>query len=253
MAQKNRTAIVTGGTRGIGKAIALKMSQDGYKTVITYKNDRLSAESTVQEIENAGGKCIAVKANIAKQTGVDTIVKTAINAWGRVDVLVNNAGISSNKTAISDTDPADWIEMIDVNLHGVFNMTRKIVPLMRQQGIGNIINLSSNITKRLAPTFGAYAVSKAGLEALTIILAKEEAANGIRVNAIAPGPIRTKMLQDLLDEMGPLKAEAFVNTLPMQRTGKPEEIANMVAMLASDVSSYVTGQVIYVNGGGPGG
>ncbi len=124
---------------------------------------------------------------------------------------------------------------------------------MRKQGSGNIVNLSSNITKRLAPTFGAYAVSKAGLEALTIILAKEEALHGIRVNAIAPGPISTKMLQDLLEEMGAQKADEFVNTLPMKRVGTPQEIADMVSMLASDVSSYVTGQIIYVNGGGPAG
>lgn len=249
MTQDTPTCIVTGGTRGIGKAIALKMSADGYKTLLTYKSDESSAIDTTQEIRRSGGECVCIKADLIRLESVDTVVETALSTWGKIDVLVNNAAISSNKSLIADTDPGDWKEMLNVNLNSVFDITRKVVPLMRQQGGGNIVNLSSNITKRLAPTFGAYAVSKAGLEALTIILAKEEASNGIRVNAIAPGPINTKMLQGLLDEMGPKKTKAFLDMVPMKRAGEPEEIANMVAMLVSDVSSYVTGQVIYVNGG----
>lgn len=253
MSKATPTAIITGGTRGIGKAIALKLSADGYKTLITYRGDAASAAQTAQEIRSMGGENISIQADITDQAGISSMVDTIMNAWGRIDVLVNNAGISSNKASIADTEPNDWTEMIDTNLHGVFNTIREVVPLMRKQGSGNIVNLSSNITKRLAPTFGAYAVSKAGLEALTIILAKEEALHGIRVNAIAPGPISTKMLQDLLEEMGPQKADEFVNTLPMKRVGTPQEIADMVSMLASGVSSYVTGQIIYVNGGGPAG
>jgi len=253
MTQDALTSIVTGGTRGIGKAIALRMAADGYQTLLTYKSDESSAAETAEQVRNLGGKCVCVKADLTSQKSVDTVVKTALSNWGKIDVLVNNAGMSSNKHLIADTDPKDWAEMMNVNLNGVFDITRKVIPLMRRWGGGNIVNLSSNITKRLAPTFGAYAVSKAGLEALTIILAKEEAPNGIRVNAIAPGPINTKMLNELLDEMGPEKAKAFVDTVPMKRIGEPEEIADMVAMLVSDVSSYVTGQIIYVNGGGPSG
>ncbi len=249
MAQDTPTCVVTGGTRGIGKAIALRMSADGYKTLLTYKSDESSAIETTQEIRNLGSECVCVKANLTRPESVDTVVETALSTWGKIDVLVNNAAISSNENLIADTDPEDWKEMINVNLNSVFDITRKVIPIMRRRGGGNIVNLSSNITKRLAPTFGAYAVSKAGLEALTIILAKEEAPNGIRVNAIAPGPINTKMLQGLLDEMGPEKAKAFLNMVPMKRAGEPEEIASMVAMLVSDVSSYVTGQVIFVNGG----
>lgn len=249
MAQDTPTCVVTGGTRGIGKAIALRMSADGYKTLLTYKSDESSAIETTQEIRNLGSECVCVKANLTRPESVDTVVETALSTWGKIDVLVNNAAISSNENLIADTDPEDWKEMINVNLNSVFDITRKVIPIMRRRGGGNIVNLSSNITKRLAPTFGAYAVSKAGLEALTIILAKEEAPNGIRVNAIAPGPISTKMLQGLLDEMGPEKAKAFLNMVPMKRAGEPEEIASMVAMLVSDVSSYVTGQVIFVNGG----
>jgi 3-oxoacyl-[acyl-carrier protein] reductase len=249
MAQDTPTCVVTGGTRGIGKAIALRMSADGYKTLLTYKSDESSAIETTQEIRNLGSECVCVKADLTRPESVDTVVQTALSTLGKIDVLVNNAAISSNENLIADTDPEDWKEMINVNLHSVFDITRKVIPIMRRRGGGNIVNLSSNITKRLAPTFGAYAVSKAGLEALTIILAKEEAPNGIRVNAIAPGPINTKMLQGLLDEMGPEKAKAFLNMVPMKRAGEPEEIASMVAMLVSDVSSYVTGQVIFVNGG----
>jgi len=249
MAQDTPTCVVTGGTRGIGKAIALRMSADGYKTLLTYKSDESSAIETTQEIRNLGSECVCVKADLTRPESADTVVQTALSTLGKIDVLVNNAAISSNENLIADTDPEDWKEMINVNLHSVFDITRKVIPIMRRRGGGNIVNLSSNITKRLAPTFGAYAVSKAGLEALTIILAKEEAPNGIRVNAIAPGPINTKMLQGLLDEMGPEKAKAFLNMVPMKRAGEPEEIASMVAMLVSDVSSYVTGQVIFVNGG----
>ncbi|MGB0636315.1 MAG: SDR family NAD(P)-dependent oxidoreductase [Gammaproteobacteria bacterium] len=249
MAQDTPTCVVTGGTRGIGKAIALRMSADGYKTLLTYKSDESSAIETTQEIRNLGSECVCIKADLTRPESVDTVVQTALSTLGKIDVLVNNAAISSNENLIADTDPEDWKEMINVNLHSVFDITRKVIPIMRRRGGGNIVNLSSNITKRLAPTFGAYAVSKAGLEALTIILAKEEAPNGIRVNAIAPGPINTKMLQGLLDEMGPEKAKAFLNMVPMKRAGEPEEIASMVAMLVSDVSSYVTGQVIFVNGG----
>ena len=171
MAQDTPTCVVTGGTRGIGKAIALRMSADGYKTLLTYKSDESSAIETTQEIRNLGSECVCVKANLTRPESVDTVVETALSTWGKIDVLVNNAAISSNENLIADTDPEDWKEMINVNLNSVFDITRKVIPIMRRRGGGNIVNLSSNITKRLAPTFGAYAVSKAGLEALTIILA----------------------------------------------------------------------------------
>jgi NAD(P)-dependent dehydrogenase (short-subunit alcohol dehydrogenase family) len=140
-----------------------------------------------------------------------------------------------------------------VNLTGPFSLIQAVLPHMRARRSGVIVNISSNVTQRLPATYGPYTVSKCGLEALTRILAKEEGANGIRVNAIAPGPIATDMLQESLVDMGPERAEAFIRSVPLQRLGRPEEIASAVRFLVSEAASYVTGQVIFVNGGGPGG
>ncbi len=245
-------AIVTGGSRGIGKAIALHLAAQGFNLFISFKHDKKAAAQVVSDIKSNGGKAEMIQADLASSDSADTIAQATIEYFGRIDVLINNAGISSNKNLIADTAELEWNEIININLHGVFRMLKAVVPHMRRQKKGNIVNLSSNITKRLAPTFGPYAVSKAALETLTQILAKEEAANGIRVNAVAPGPIQTDMLEKLLVEMGTERANFFVDSMPMKRMGTPDEIANMVVMLTSNVASFVTGQVIYVNGGGPG-
>jgi 3-oxoacyl-[acyl-carrier protein] reductase len=252
MVLKHQTAIVTGGSRGIGKAIALHLSAQGFNLVISFKQDEKAAAQVVSNIKNNGGNAEMIQADLASSDSANTIAEETIKHFGRIDVLINNAGVSSNKNLIADTAESEWNEIINVNLHGVFRMLKAVVPHMRRQKKGNIVNLSSNITKRLAPTFGPYAVSKAALETMTQILAKEEAINGIRVNAVAPGPIKTDMLAKLLDEMGPERAKSFVESMPMKRMGTPEEIASMVVMLTSDVASFVTGQIIYVNGGGPG-
>lgn len=252
MALKHQTAIVTGGSRGIGKAIAMHLSAQGFNLAISFKHDEKAAAQVVSNIKNNGGNAEMIQADLASSDSANTIAEETIKHFGRIDVLINNAGVSSNKNLIADTAESEWNEIINVNLHGVFRMLKAVVPHMRRQKKGNIVNLSSNITKRLAPTFGPYAVSKAALETMTQILAKEEAINGIRVNAVAPGPIKTDMLAKLLDEMGPERAKSFVESMPMKRMGTPEEIASMVVMLTSDVASFVTGQIIYVNGGGPG-
>mgnify|MGYP003992793161 FL=1 len=206
----------------------------------------------VSDIQKSGGAAEMIRADLSLADSANDITRTTIERFGRIDVLINNAGVSSNKSLIADTPDLEWNEIIEVNLHGVFRMMKAVVPHMRQQKKGNIVNISSNITKRLAPTFGTYAISKAALETMTQIVAKEEAANGIRVNAVAPGPIKTDMLEKLLKEMGAKRAKSFVDSMPMKRMGTADEIANMVAMLTSDVASFVTGQIIYVNGGGPG-
>jgi 3-oxoacyl-[acyl-carrier protein] reductase len=252
MVLKHQTAIVTGGSRGIGKAIAMHLSAQGFNLAISFKHDEKAAAQVVSNIKNNGGNAEMIQADLGSSNSANTIAEETIKHFGRIDVLINNAGVSSNKNLIADTAEHEWNEIINVNLHGVFRMLKAVVPHMRRQKKGNIVNLSSNITKRLAPTFGPYAVSKAALETMTQILAKEEATNGIRVNAVAPGPIKTDMLTKLLDEMGPERAKSFVESMPMKRMGTPEEIASMVVMLTSDVASFVTGQIIYVNGGGPG-
>ncbi|MGE0483596.1 MAG: SDR family NAD(P)-dependent oxidoreductase [Gammaproteobacteria bacterium] len=253
MPDTDRVAIVTGASRGIGRAIALELAAQGCDIVLNYARRADSAAEVVAAIEAGGRRALAVQADIGGAEAAKRLCGAALDSFGRIDVVVNNAGVSSNETLIADTPEEAWREMLATNLDGVYHMVRAVVPLMRAQGHGHIVNLSSNVTQRMPATFGPYTISKVAVEALTRILAKEEGPHGIRVNAVAPGPIMTEMLAGLLEHMGPEKAAAFVRSVPLGRTGEPHEIAAIVAMLVSDVASYVTGQVVYVNGGGPGG
>jgi 3-oxoacyl-[acyl-carrier protein] reductase len=250
---KNKSIVVTGGSRGIGRAIAIEFANQDYDVLITYLSNEIAAQEVLEAIEAAGAKGVAIKADTCDKTSAGKIIECALNAFGKIDVLVNNAGISPPKEFLVDQTVEDWDATMDANLSSAFRMVKAVIPHMRKQASGNIINISSNVTRRLAPNFGPYAVSKAGLEALTQVLSKEEASHGIRVNAIAPGFIETDMLRNAFNELGEAKAREYEESIPMKRLGRPEEIANMVAVLASNTSSFVTGQVIYVNGGGPGG
>ncbi|MEQ8230211.1 MAG: 3-oxoacyl-ACP reductase family protein [Gammaproteobacteria bacterium] len=253
MTSSHRVALVTGGSRGIGRAIALALAADGCDVALSYVSDTDGAADTARAIEASGRRALALCADLGAPDAASALVDAVLDAWGHIDVLVNNAGVSSNDTLIADTSPSAWARIIDVNLNGTYHMVHAVVPHMRGRGGGHIVNLSSNVTQRMPPTFGAYTVSKAGIEALTRILAKEEGPHGIHVNAIAPGPIATDMLNGLLERMGAARAQAFVDSVPLRRIGRPEEIAAMVAMLVSSTASFVSGEVIYVNGGGPGG
>lgn len=252
MTAQSGTAIVTGGSRGIGRAIAEALAKAGFKVAIGYRERRAEADALAARIHAAGGHAIAVRNDVTRREDANALIKATIDAFGGVDVLVNNAGIALPNVSIADTDAAQWERVLAVNLSAPFNLIRAVLPHMREQRRGHIINISSNATARLPAGLGAYTVSKAGLEALTRILAKEEGPNGIRVNAVAPGPIRTEMLEEYLEKMGPERTQAFLGSIPLRRAGEPQEIAAMVAFLATD-ASYVTGQVIFVNGGGPGG
>jgi len=251
MKDENRVAVVTGGSRGIGKAIAIKLAKENCDVLITYQKDKVSADETVDTLKSLGKKAVSLQVEMSDPTAGVTICSHALKEFGKIDILINNAGIGSPKRFIVDSEETDWYRTINTNLNGIFRTIKAIVPHMRSRKTGNIVNISSNVTRRLAPNFGPYAVSKAGLEALTQVLAKEEAGNGIRVNAIAPGFVDTDLLQTAFDEVGIEKAEALLHSIPLKRLGMPSEIADMVAVLASNVSSYVTGQIIYVNGGGP--
>ena len=253
MDQEHGVALVTGGSRGIGRAIVAALAHAGYRIAFSYAERAEPAEQLAAKIKSTGGDARAFKADVSVAGDVSRLVDQTLSAFSRIDVLVNNAGVGLTGAKLADLDPDDWYRILDVNLNGPFRMIQAVLPHMRGRRQGNIINLSSNVTRRLPATFGAYTVSKAGIDALTQVLAKEEGTNGIRVNAVAPGPIQTEMLQSSLDKMGKERADAFLRSTPLGRAGQPEEIAAAVRFLVSEAASYITGQVIYVNGGGPGG
>ncbi|HTT39956.1 MAG TPA: 3-oxoacyl-ACP reductase family protein [Burkholderiales bacterium] len=250
---ESNVAIVTGGSRGIGRAIAQALAASGHRVMLSFREREADAQAVVDGIKRQGGEACCTRADVGAPRDAKALAQEALDAFGRIDVLVNNAGVHLPGLRFADVTPDQWARLLQVNLTGPLLLTQAVLPHMRSRRSGCVINLSSNVTQRMPAGFGAYAVSKVGLEAFTRILAKEEGPNGIRVNAVAPGPIRTEMLQETLDLMGAERAQAFLKSVPLGRAGEPEEIAATVAFLASNAASYLTGQVIYVNGGGPGG
>jgi len=246
-------AIVTGASRGIGRAIAAALAASGHRVVLSYRDREDQAANLVENIRAAGGEAVPVRADVGQPMEADALVRTALDTFGQVDVLVNNAGVHLPGVPLAAVRWEEWERLLRVNLSGPFRLIQAVIPQMRERRRGHTVNISSNVTQRFPAGRGPYAVSKVGLEAMTRILAEEEGPHGIRVNAIAPGPIRTDMLEESLKVMGPERAEAFIRSVPLGRPGQPEEIASVVVFLVSDAASFITGQVIYVNGGGPGG
>lgn len=253
MTAENRVAIVTGASRGIGRAIARGLAEAGFTIAANYRTGDREARDLVEQIVVQGGRARVFKADVSVPAQANDLIASALDVFGQVDVLVNNAAVSAARVRLGDVPLDDWERVLRVNLSGPFSLIKAVLPHMRERGTGCIVNLSSNVTQRFPALYGAYTVSKCGLDALTRILAKEEGPHGIRVNAIAPGPIATEMLEQAFAGMGREKADAFVRSVPLGRTGRPEEIAAVVRFLTSEAASYLTGQVIYVNGGGPGG
>ncbi|KPK32899.1 MAG: hypothetical protein AMJ66_06165 [Betaproteobacteria bacterium SG8_40] len=248
-----KIALVTGGSRGIGRAVVELLAGRGYRVMFTYLNNREQADEVVAAVAAAGGEARAMRADAADAGAAPGVVRSVIDAWGRIDVLVNNAGTHLPGVTIADTPAAEWDRIIRTNLYGPFHLVQAALVPMREHGSGNIVNISSNVTQRFPAGYGAYTVSKSALDTMTRILSKEEGPNGIRINAVAPGPIRTDMLAEALDGLDSEKARAFTASVPLRRAGEPVEIAEAVAFLISDAASYMTGQIVYVNGGGPGG
>lgn len=244
MMLKNKVALVTGASRGIGRAIALKLAEKGAKVAVNYAGREDAASETVNMIKQSGGDAFAIKANVANGEEVQQMVKQVIEMFGALDILVNNAGITRDNL-IMRMKEADWDDVISTNLKGVFNCTKAVTRQMMKQRKGRIINISSIVGVSGNPGQANYVAAKAGVIGLTKSAAKELASRSITVNAIAPGFIETEMTDELADSL----KEEMLKQIPLAEFGQPEDIANVVAFLASDESKYMTGQTIHVDGG----
>ena len=239
---QDQVALVTGASRGIGRAIAFALAQEGAKVVVNYSSSAAAAESVVGEIQQQGGEALALQADVSQTEQVDQLVEKTQEKWGKIDILVNNAGITKDNLLIR-MKLEDWQAVLALNLTGVFLCTRAVGKLMLKQRRGRIINIASVSGQMGNPGQANYSAAKAGVIGLTKTLAKEFASRGITVNAVAPGFIETDMTHDL-------KAEEILKLIPLGRFGKPEEVAQMVSFLASNpASAYITGQVFNVDGG----
>ena len=239
---RGQVAIVTGASRGIGRAIALELASAGANVAINYASSSGAAEEVVSEITAAGGSAIALQADVSKADQVDALLNTVMEKWNRVDVLVNNAGITRD-TLLLRMKPEDWQAVIDLNLTGVFLCTRAISKVMLKQRSGRIINISSVAGQMGNPGQANYSAAKAGVIGFTKTVAKELATRGITVNAVAPGFIATDMTSNL-------KSEEILKFIPLGRYGQPEEVAGLVRFLAADpAAAYITGQTLNVDGG----
>lgn len=239
-----KTVVITGASKGIGAATAILFAEKGYNVVINYNESFESASLLCRSLVSNGYSVVTQKANVANRLETEILVKETLYKFGNIDVLINNAGIAY-QGLITDTDEVDFDRIMDVNLKGVFNCCKSVVPTMISQKSGRIINISSMWGQVGASCEVAYSAAKAGVIGLTKALAKELAPSGITVNAIAPGMIETNMIGNLtVDEI-----TDFVETVPLGRMGTPDEIASAAYFLASDSADYITGQVLGINGG----
>lgn len=238
------TAIVTGASRGIGRAVALRLAHDGFTVAVNYRSAEAEALSLVEEIAGAGGTAGAFQADVSDFDGAGRLVQAAIEAFGAVDVLVNNAGITRDRL-IPMMSEADFNDVVRTNLNGCFNMIRHVYRPMMKQRSGCIVNVSSVVGLHGNAGQANYAASKAGIVGLTLSAAQELGGRGVRVNAVAPGYVRTDMTEALNDEQRGRIAERIT----LGRLGAPEDIAGVVAFLCSPDAAYITGQVISVDGG----
>ncbi len=239
----NRVAIVTGASGGIGAAVAERLAKDGFTVVVNYVGNSSSAAAVVARIEAAGGRAVAAQADISDVAAVARMFESTETAFGGVDVLINNAGIM-NLAPIADSSDVLFDRHIAVNLKGTFNTLREAARRLRDGG--RIVNFSSSVTSLLQPTYGVYAATKAAVEAMTSILAKELRGRNITVNAIAPGPTATKLF---LDGKPQEVIERLSKLAPLERLGQPEDIAKAVAFLAGPDGAWINGQVLRANGG----
>ena len=241
---EGKTAVVTGGSRGIGRAVCLELAKGGANVVLCYAGNEAAAQETVREIEALGAKALAIRCDVSDAAQVDALVKAAVETFGRIDILVNNAGITRDNLLMRMSE-ADFDAVISTNLKGTFLCMKAVSRLMLKQRYGRIVNLSSVVGLRGNAGQVNYAASKAGVVGMTKSLAKELASRGVTVNAVAPGFIETDMTAALTDAA----RAAAQGSIPMNRLGAPEDVAKAAAFLASDDAAYITGQVLAVDGG----
>ncbi len=243
MADTQRCAIVTGSSKGIGAAVAERLAREGFAVVVNYASGAQAADALVAKIEAAGGKAIAVKADVSDPAAVAALFDRATESFGGVDVLVNNAGIMKLKPVV-ETEDALFDQHIAINLKGTFNGLREAARRMRDGG--RIVSFSSSVVGLYQPTYGVYAATKGAVEAMTHILAKELGQRGITVNAVAPGPVATELF---LGDKSEEQVAAVTKMIPLGRLGEPEDIARVVGFLVGPDGGWVNGQVLRANGG----
>jgi 3-oxoacyl-[acyl-carrier protein] reductase len=244
MLLKEKVAIVTGASRGLGKATALALAGAGAKVVVNYAGSAALAEETVAEIRSQGGEAVAVQADVSNAQDVERLLSSTLEVFGRVDVLVNNAGITRDNLLLRMKEQ-DWDAVLDTNLKGIFLSTKAVTKPMMKQRFGRIINLTSVVGLTGNAGQANYAAAKAGVVGFTKSCARELASRGITVNAVAPGFIQTDMTDKLPEEL----KQKMLGEIPLGRLGEAKDVANLVVFLASEEASYITGQTINVDGG----
>jgi len=241
---QGRVALVTGGSRGIGKACCELLARAGARVAVNYRVERPWAELLVQKIEESGGEAFALSADVALADDANMMVDETVDRFGGIDILVNNAGIWKGDP-VEEISDGEWNEMIGINLTGTFNMIRAAVPYMKSSGGGRIINISSTAGQRGEALHSHYAATKGAVISLTKSLAAELAGDGILTNCVAPGWVETDMTEDALEQ----GRDAIAAVIPLGRVGTPEEIGGAVLFLASDLATFVNGEILNVNGG----
>ncbi|MCM3616292.1 3-oxoacyl-[acyl-carrier-protein] reductase [Sutcliffiella horikoshii] len=241
---KGKTAVVTGASRGIGRAVALELAEQGANVVVNYSGSEAKAHEVVEAIKEMGGQAIAVRANVGNSEDVQAMMKKALSQFDTIDILVNNAGITRDNLLMRMKED-EWDDVININLKGVFNATKAVTRQMMKQRSGRIINIASIVGVMGNAGQANYVAAKAGVIGLTKSTARELASRHITVNAIAPGFITTDMTDKLTED---IKAE-MLKQIPLARFGDAKDIAAVVSFLASEKSAYITGQTIHVDGG----
>ncbi|MEQ6356361.1 3-oxoacyl-[acyl-carrier-protein] reductase [Lysinibacillus sp. M3] len=241
---EGKVAVVTGASRGIGRAIALKLANEGAKVVVNYSGSQAKAEEVVAMIQENGGEAIAVQASVSKTEEVTALMDATVKTFGSLDILVNNAGITRDNLLMRMKED-EWDDVLDTNLKGVFLCTKAVTRQMMKQRAGRIINISSIVGVAGNAGQANYVAAKAGVIGLTKTTAKELASRNILVNAIAPGFIETEMTDQLPEDI----KQGMLTQIPLAKLGQPEDIAKAVTFLASDDASYMTGQTLHIDGG----